>query len=59
MVLDARKEFKEADAEYRKAIAAAPRSAAVLGRFANHLLAAGDDNGAHDAFLRVLALQPR
>jgi tetratricopeptide (TPR) repeat protein len=58
MALDARKEFKEADAEYRKAIAAAPRSAPVLGRFANHLLAAGDDNGAHDAFLRVLALQP-
>lgn len=58
MVLDARQQFKEADAQYRKAMAAAPGSAPVLGRFANHLLAAGDEQGAHDAFLRVLALQP-
>jgi len=58
MVLDARKQFTEANAWYRKAMAAAPRSAPVLGRFANHLLARGDENGAHDAFIRVLALQP-
>jgi tetratricopeptide (TPR) repeat protein len=58
MVLDARKEFREADAEYRKAMAAAPRSAPVLGRYANHLLAAGDENGAHDAFAQVLAIEP-
>ena len=58
MVLDARKEFTEADAQYRKAIAAAPRSAPVLGRYANHLLAAGDEKGAHDAFARVLAIDP-
>jgi predicted Zn-dependent protease len=58
MVLDARKQFTEADVQYRKAIAAAPRSAAVLGRYANHLLATGDENGAHDAFIQVLALQP-
>src|SRR5579863_8115413 len=58
MVFDARKQFTEADAQYRKAMAAAPRSAAVLGRFANHLLAAGDENGARDAFARVLAIEP-
>jgi tetratricopeptide (TPR) repeat protein len=58
MVFDARKQFTEADAQYRQAMAAAPRSAPVLGRYANHLLAAGDENGAHDAFIRVLALQP-
>lgn len=58
MVLDARKEFSEADAQYRKAMAAAPRSAPVLGRYANHLLAAGDEKGAHDAFSRVLAIEP-
>src|SRR5579872_3290871 len=58
MVFDARKQFSEADAQYRKAMAAAPRSAPVLGRYANHLLAAGDEKGAHEAFIRVLALQP-
>lgn len=58
MVLDARKEFAAADALYRKAVAAAPRSAPVLGRYANHLLAAGDDKGAHDAFERVVAINP-
>ncbi|SPE28419.1 hypothetical protein SBA3_1440006 [Candidatus Sulfopaludibacter sp. SbA3] len=58
MVLDARKEFTEADAQYRKAVAAAPRSAPVLGRYANHLLAAGDEKGAHDAFSQVLAIAP-
>jgi tetratricopeptide (TPR) repeat protein len=58
MVLDARKQFAEADAFYRKAAAAAPRSAPVLGRYANHLLAAGDEKGAHDAFERVVAIDP-
>jgi len=58
MVLDGRKQFSEADPLYRKAIANAPRSAPVLGRFANHLLAAGDEKGAHDAFERVLAADP-
>ena len=58
MVLDARKQFIEAEAEYRKALVAAPRSAPVLGRYANHLLAAGDEKGAHDAFERVVALDP-
>jgi tetratricopeptide (TPR) repeat protein len=58
MVLDAGKRFTEADALYRKAVADAPRSAQVLGRYANHLLAAGDEKGAHDAFARVLAIDP-
>lgn len=58
MVLDARHQFAEADAFYRKAVAAAPKSAPVLGRYANHLLAAGDDQAAHDAFQRVLAIEP-
>ena len=58
MALDGRKEFSEADALYRKAIAAAPHSAPVLGRYANHLLAAGDEKGAHDAFERVVAIDP-
>jgi tetratricopeptide (TPR) repeat protein len=58
MVLDARKKFPEADAQYRKAIAAAPGSAPVLGRYANHLLAAGNEKGAHDTFVQVLAIEP-
>ena len=56
MALDARRQFAEADALYRKAVAAAPRSAPVLGRYATHLLAAGDEKGAHDAFERVVAI---
>ena len=58
MVLDVRKNFTEADVLYRKAVAVSPRSVAVLGRYANHLLGAGDEKGAHDAFVRVLALDP-
>lgn len=58
MALDARKEFKAADALYRQAVAAAPRSAPVLGRYANHLLTSGDDKGAQDAFERVVAIDP-
>ena len=58
MVLDARKQFTEAEPLYRKAITAAPHSAPVLGRYANHLLAAGDEKAAHDAFERVVAIDP-
>ncbi|HKE30060.1 MAG TPA: tetratricopeptide repeat protein [Bryobacteraceae bacterium] len=58
MVLDARKQFVEADALYKKAIGTAPRSIPVLGRYANHLLAAGDESGAYDAFQRVVAIAP-
>ena len=58
MVLDARKQFTEADALYRKAVAAAPRSVPVLGRYANHLLATGDDKAAYGAFERVVGIDP-
>lgn len=58
MVLDARKQFTEADVLYRKAVAGAPRSVPVLGRYANHLLAAGDDKAAYAAFQRVVAIDP-
>ena len=58
MALDGRKDFTAANDLYRKAVAAAPNSAPVLGRYANHLLAAGDEKGAHDAFERVLAIDP-
>ena len=58
MALDARRQFQEADALHRQAVAAEPRSAPVLGRYANHLLAAGDEKGARDAFERVLAIDP-
>jgi tetratricopeptide (TPR) repeat protein len=58
MALDAQRKFSEADVLYRQAVAAAPRSAPVLGRYANHLLAAGDEKGAHDVFERVVAIDP-
>jgi tetratricopeptide (TPR) repeat protein len=58
MVFDARKQFAEADVFYRKAVEASPHSAPVLGRYANHLLAEGDEKGAHDAFEHVLEADP-
>jgi len=58
MTLDARKQFAEADALYRQAVAAAPRSPSVLGRYANHLLVAGDEKAAQQAFERVVAIDP-
>jgi tetratricopeptide (TPR) repeat protein len=58
MALDGQKAFAEADALYHTAIAAAPNSVSVLGRYANHLLAAGNEKGAREAFERVLAIDP-
>jgi tetratricopeptide (TPR) repeat protein len=58
MVFDARKQYAEADAYYRKALEASPHSAPVLGRYANHLLAVGNEKGAHDAFEQVLNADP-
>jgi tetratricopeptide (TPR) repeat protein len=59
MALDAQKRFSEADAFYLQAVAGAPHSAPVLGRYANHLLAAGNEKAAHEAFERVVAIDPK
>jgi len=58
MALDSQKKFAEADSVHRQAIAAAPGSARVLGKYGNHLLIAGDEKGARDAFQKALAIDP-
>ena len=58
VVLDQEKKFAEADAVYRRAVAASPKSASLLNNFGNHLLAMGKLAEARKVFLEVLALNP-
>jgi tetratricopeptide (TPR) repeat protein len=56
VALDRENKFQEAAAFHRRALAAAPNSADVLGNYGNHLLLAGDDEGARQAYLKVVAV---
>ena len=56
--LDSQKKFPEADSLHRRAVAAAPPSTRVLGRYGNHLLSTGDEKGARHAFQGALAIDP-
>ncbi len=58
MALDGRKKPAEADAEHRRAMAAAPKDATIVARYAQHLLATGDVKGAREAIQQALALDP-
>lgn len=58
VVLDQEKKFSEADAVYRRALAASPHSAPLLNNFGNHLLATGKLTEARKVFLEALALNP-
>jgi tetratricopeptide (TPR) repeat protein len=58
VVLDQEKKFAEADAVYRRALAAAPHSAPLLNNFGNHLLTTGKLAEARKVFLEVLSLNP-
>ena len=58
MALDGQKKLTEADAIHHRAMAAAPRSATILARYAQHLLYAGDAKAAYETFQRALALDP-
>ena len=59
MALDGQKKLIEADTLHRRAIAAAPRSATILARYAQHVLTAGDGKGAFETFQKALALDPK
>ena len=59
MALDGQKKLTEADTLHKRAIAAAPRSATILARYAQHMLTAGDGKGAFDTFQKALALDPK
>jgi Flp pilus assembly protein TadD len=56
--LDTQKKFPEADRVHRRAVAAAPRSTRILGRYGNHLLSAGDEKGARNIFEGAIAIDP-
>jgi tetratricopeptide (TPR) repeat protein len=58
VVLDQQKKYSEADAVYRRAVALAPRSPALLNNYGNHLVASGKLDEARDVFARVLAVNP-
>ena len=59
MALDGEKKLTEADTFHRRAMAAAPRSATILARYAQHMLTAGDGKGAFETFQKALALDPK
>jgi tetratricopeptide (TPR) repeat protein len=56
--LDLQKKFPEAAAIHRGAVSLAPRSTRVLGRYGNHLLGAGDEQGARKVFEDAIAVDP-
>ncbi len=58
VVLDQEKKFTDADAIYRRAVAADPHSPSILNNYGNHLLSMGKRNEARAVFLKVLALNP-
>ncbi len=58
MALDNQNQFAEAATLHKRAVAAAPRSADIMGNYGNHLLATGAAAAARDTFLKVVALDP-
>ena len=58
LVLDAKKEFKEAEPFHQRALQLAPRSAGLWNNFGNHYVAAGNSSNARSAFIHVLTVDP-
>jgi len=58
LVLDAKKEYEQAEPFHQRALKLAPRSAGLWNNFGNHRLAQGNDDQAAHAFLQVLAIEP-
>ena len=56
VALDNQKKFEEAAEVHRRAAASAPNSPDVWNNYANHLLGTGDEAGARQLYLRVVAL---
>jgi len=56
VALDNQKKFAEADSAHHRALTLAPRSNSVIDKYGSHLIARGDETGAHDVFVRALAL---
>jgi len=58
VVLDAKKEYDQAEAFHQRALRLAPRSAGLWNNFGNHYVALGNSTKARSAFLHVLAVEP-
>jgi tetratricopeptide (TPR) repeat protein len=56
VALDNENKLQDAAVFHRRALAAAPNSIDVLGNYGNHLVLAGDDEGARQAYLKVVAI---
>lgn len=58
LVLDAKKEYEQAEPFHQRALTLAPRSAGLWNNFGNHYFARGNDAKAQNAFLQALAIEP-
>ncbi|HVY93184.1 MAG TPA: tetratricopeptide repeat protein [Bryobacteraceae bacterium] len=58
VALDEQQKFTEARVFHKRAMAAAPRSTAVLYNYANNLLATGDEKTAREILTKSLAINP-
>ena len=58
LVLDAKKEYLQAEPFHQRALKLAPRSAGLWNNFGNHHLERGNDQQAREAFEQVLAIDP-
>ena len=58
LVLDAKKDYDEAEPFHQRALKLAPRSAGLWNNFGNHHLARGNEDQARSAFVQVLAIEP-
>ena len=56
LVLDAKKEYEQAEPFHKHALKLAPHSASLWNNFGNHYLARGDEAHARSAFLQVLSI---
>ena len=58
VALDEQQKFTDGRVFHKRAMAAAPRSTAVLYNYANNLLATGDEKGAREILAKSLAIDP-
>ena len=58
IVLDAKKNYVEAEVFHARALHLAPHSAGLWNNFGNHYVALGNSAEARSAFLRVVAIEP-
>lgn len=58
LVLDAKREYEQAEPFHQRALDLAPQSAGLWNNFGNHHLGRGNDAKARKAFLRVVAIDP-